>query len=173
MSRWYLVHTKPAGEILAQSHLERQGYEVYLPRLVRPVRRRGRWQEKVVPLFPRYVFLGLNEGYQALAPVRSTIGVADVVRFGSEYAVVPDEVIRDLTARADSVSGLHRLDRTLSLEPGITVKIASGPFDGLEGVFQREVGRERVVVLLNLLGQNASVRVPVDSVIPAFLGRSR
>lgn len=166
MLRWYLIHSKPAGEITAQANLKRQGYEVYLPRLVQPVRHRERWQEKVVPLFPRYLFLGLREGCQALGPVRSTVGVANVVRFGSKYAIVPDQVIRNLRSRADSLSGLHRLDSPSSLEPGMPVKIAHGPFDGIEGVFQRGAGAERVVVLLNLLGQDSPVRVPVDAILP-------
>ena len=159
MWRWYLVHTKPAGEVVAQMHLERQGYEVYLPRLVQSQRRGGRWRERVVPLFPRYLFLRLNAGRQALGPVRSTVGVTNVVRFGSDYAVVPDEVIRGLQARADSETGLHRLNLGCMPEPGMRVRIASGPLDGLEGVFERKAGAERVVVLLRLLGQDARVEV--------------
>ena len=146
----------------------RQGYQVYLPRLVQAVRQRGRWRDRVVPLFPRYLFLGLNEGCQALSPVRSTVGVANVVRFGATYATVPDQVIRGLRARADVQSGLHRMDHPVSLEPGMAVKIASGPFDGLEGIFQRAVGTERVVVLLNLLGQDAAVRVSTNSIVPSL-----
>src|SRR5712671_6899317 len=109
MLRWYLVYTKPLTEAIAQANLERQGYEVYFPRAVQTVRCSGRWLERVVALFPRYLFLRLNEGCQALNPVRSTVGVASVVRFGSRYTVVPEHVISDLQARADPLSGLHRL----------------------------------------------------------------
>ncbi len=42
-ARWYLVLAKPAREPLAQRNLERQGYSVYYPRLVRPFRVRGKW----------------------------------------------------------------------------------------------------------------------------------
>ena len=34
MLRWYLIHTKPLSEVLAQTNLERQGYQVYLPRAI-------------------------------------------------------------------------------------------------------------------------------------------
>lgn len=154
--------------MIARANLQRQGYEVYLPRLSQSVKHRGRWREKVMPLFPRYLFLRLNEGREALAPVHSTVGVARVVRFGASYAIVPDHVISGLRARADTESGLHRLEHATALRPGMAVRIASGPFDGLEGVFQREVGAERVVVLLNLLGQNTSVRVSANAVITCF-----
>ena len=29
MLRWYLIHTKPSGEALAERNLDRQGYDVY------------------------------------------------------------------------------------------------------------------------------------------------
>src|SRR4030081_167147 len=87
-ARWYLVHTRPACERVAQVNLERQGYGVYFPRLLQPVRARGRWVERLVSLFPRYIFLHLEVGCQPLALAQSTVGVAAVVRFGFDYAVV-------------------------------------------------------------------------------------
>ena len=174
MLRWYLIRTKPSAEALAQANLNRQGYEIYLPRTAVSVRRSARWHKRIVPLFPRYLFLRLNEGCQPLHPVQSTPGVACVVRFGSLCTIVPDRVIRDLRARADPASGLHRLTSPPDLVPGAPVRISEGPFDGLAGVFERAAGAERVVVLLRLLGQNASVCVPLDSLIPVHaFGRSQ
>jgi transcriptional antiterminator RfaH len=165
MLRWYLIHTKPSGEALALANLERQGYEVYFPRLVRTMRRAGRPHDRIGALFPRYLFLRLNEGRQALSPVAFTLGVAGIVRFGSRYIAIPNRVIRDLQARAEPESGLHRLSCDVHLAPGARVRIRSGPFDGLEGVFERDAGADRVVVLLQLLGQNAAVCVPTESVM--------
>jgi len=165
MLRWYLIYTKPASEALALKHLARQHYDVYLPRVVQTVRRAGRCHEQVVALFPRYVFLRLSEGEQSLAPVASTVGVAAIVRFGSCYTVVPDQVIQDLQARADPVTGLHRLHRAAKLTPGAAVRIRLGPFSGLEGVFERDAGAERVVVLLRVLGQSAPVCIAADSIL--------
>ena len=165
MLRWYLIHTKPSSEAVALSNLERQGYEAYLPRVVQMLRRSGRRHERIGPLFPRYLFLRLNEGQQALSPVAFTTGVAGIVRFGRSFAVVPDHVIHDLKARADQHTGLHRLTCRSTPAPGAPVRIRLGPFDGLEGVFEREAGADRVIVLLKLLGQNAHVCVSVDSVV--------
>jgi transcriptional antiterminator RfaH len=168
MPRWYLIHTKPLSEELAQTNLERQGYRLYLPRATQAVRRHGHWQDRVVALFPRYLFLHLNEGRQSLGPVRFTMGVANVVRFGSQYTIVPDNVISDLLARADPETGLHRLLGASRLTAGTPVQIRRGPFDGLDAVFEREAGAERVVVLLTLLGHAVSAHVPSDSVRPRF-----
>jgi transcriptional antiterminator RfaH len=95
------------------------------------------------------------------------VGVANAVRFGSRYAIVPDEVVLELREQADPETGLHRLGRRASLLRGSPVRITAGPFDGLEGLFEREAGSERVIVLLRLLGQDAPVRIPSDFVVPA------
>jgi transcriptional antiterminator RfaH len=167
MPRWYLILTKPSGETNAQINLERQNYEVYCPRLLQTVRLAGRWRERIAALFPRYLFVRLEEGQQSLGPVRSTVGVAAIVQFGLRYAAVPNEVVQNLRERADPQSGLHQLGRQSPFLRGSPVRITSGPFEGLEGVFERKSGSERVVVLLKLLGQDASVRVPAGLVLPA------
>jgi transcriptional antiterminator RfaH len=164
MNRWYLVQTKPAGEVTALRNLARQGYEVYYPRLAQSVVYAGKMRERVGALFPRYIFVRVVEGAQALAPINSSKGVLSVVRFGATYAHVPDQVVDELRARADAFTGLHRL-RADKLSRGTAVRIIAGPFEGLEGVFGRHVGPERVTVLLTLLGQNSSVRISNEYVV--------
>jgi transcriptional antiterminator RfaH len=68
MLRWYLVHTMPSGEASAELNLTRQGYRVYFPRVVQAMCSAGKLRERMVALFPRYLFLHLNEGRQCLAP---------------------------------------------------------------------------------------------------------
>jgi transcriptional antiterminator RfaH len=166
MLRWYLIRTKPNAESTAEVNLDRQGYEVYCPRLVQSMPCRGRWRERVVSLFPGYLFLRLDEGRQLLAPVQSTLGVASAVRFGPSYAIVPDTVVQELRERANPETGMHRLKLPARLVPGARVRILAGPFEGLEGIFQRETGSERAIVLLHVLGQIASVGVRVSNVVP-------
>ena len=141
--RWFLVFTKPAGERAAQDNLERQGFRVYHPRLLRPVLYRGRWVDRIVSLFPRYVFVQLDMLCQSIGPVRSTVGVANIVRFGQETAFVPDGIVSALLDRADPESGLHRLNEKRPFAPGDRVHVIAGAFEGLEGVFEREAGEER------------------------------
>jgi transcriptional antiterminator RfaH len=167
MMRWLLILTKPSGERTAQCHLERQGFRVYYPRLLTTSLYRGRWIDRVVSLFPRYVFLQANLNQQSVAPVRSTTGVADVVRFGGEFATVPDAVVDSLIARADPESGLHRLNCSRALERGAPVSIVAGAFEGLEGIFERPAGEDRVIVLLKLLGRDTPVGVPAHFVLPS------
>src|SRR5580700_3557068 len=162
--RWYLVRTKPSREAVAQTNLERQGFEVYCPRLTESSG--NLLTERVTALFPGYLFLQLAEGSQSLRPVQSTIGVANVVRFGLQYTVVPEAVIRGLRMRADPVTGMHRLTGPPMLTVGASVRVCAGAFEGFEGIFQRPSGVDRVVVLLRLLGHDAAVRVPARYVHP-------
>ena len=171
--RWYLIHTKPTREAIAENNLQRQGYQVYYPRLLRPTRIRGRWVNRVASLFPRYLFLRVTVGQQAMGPVCSTVGVANIVRFGYDYTVVPDAVVENLRMRADPASGLHRLQSPALFEPGSAVRVVAGLFDGLQGVFQRESGEERVVLLLGLLGRDTLVQLPAAFVLPQIESRSK
>ena len=69
MRLWYVVHTQPQGEARAKANLERQGYEVYLPRC-RKWRRHARRADIVAaPLFPRYLFLRLDISCERWRPV--------------------------------------------------------------------------------------------------------
>ena len=167
MLRWYLVHTKHSREALARDNLERQGFDVYYPRLAQRAPWRGRLRQQITALFPRYLFLHLNEGHQSLRPVHSTTGVATVVRFGFKYSVVPEQVIRELKGRADPDTGLHQLSRAPTLTYGARVRVCVGTFEGLEGIFERPAGTDRVIVLLRLLGQDTTVHVPAQYVLPS------
>jgi transcriptional antiterminator RfaH len=170
MLRWYLVHTKPGCESIARLNLERQEYEVYFPQLVQPADVRNRGRERVIALFPRYLFVRVDESYQHLSPARGTVGVSSIVRFGDDYAVVPDNVVQELRARADPASGLHRISTDLCLKRGMPVVLTGPPFEGLEAIFEDRAGTDRVVVLLNLLGREARVHVPADRLMPGRTG---
>ena len=169
MLRWFLVFTKPSGEQTAKVNLERQGYCVYHPRLLRPSLHRGQWVDRIVSLFPRYLFIQLDVVRQSLAPVRSTLGVANIVRFGTQSTVVPDPVVAALIHRSDPASGLHHLNRAKPFETGSRVNVIAGTFEGLDGIFERDDGSERVVVLLKLLGQDTPVSVPSRHVVPGIV----
>ena len=123
--------------------------------------------DRIEPLFPRYLFLQMDVEVQSLAPVRSTVGVTDIVRFGAVYATVLDEVVQELMNRAEPETGLHRL-RTPLFERGVHVRVLEGPFSGLEGVFECCEGEERVLILLEVLGRQTRVRVPIDQVVPVY-----
>ena len=165
MSAWYAVMCKPRQEALAETNLANQGYQVFLPRLATQARRAGKWLETIEPLFPRYLFISPKDERQSLAPVRSTLGVASLVKFGSQPASVPSEVVESLRARHDADTGACASKSLFA--PDAPVTFQSGPFAGLEGVFAAESADARVFVLLEFLGKVNKVKVSRDWLVPA------
>ena len=166
MSRWHAVLCKPRREAVAEANLRNQGFEAYLPRMIGLRRKAGRWQEVIEPLFPRYLFLNADDATRSLAPVRSTLGVTNLVRFCGAPAFVPPGVVEALRDAADPETGCHRF-RVAPFAPGERVRFEAGPFKGLEGLFEMESGEARVVVLLDLIGKANRLTVSRDWLVAA------
>ena len=154
---WYVVATRPRQESVARDHLTRQGYSVLLPEISLKKRRQSRWVPVVEPLFPGYLFVQLAFGEDDAAPIRSTRGCRDLVRFGEHYPAVPATVLNALTGQTASVTESGPL-----FTAGETVRIEDGPFAGLTAVFDMPKGDDRAQVLLEMLGKVQQVVVDSD-----------
>ena len=162
---WYVIHTKPRQEQLAAENLLRQAYRVYFPKIKQLKRSRGRQHAQLEPLFPRYIFLQPDSAAHSISPVRSTLGVSTLVRFGQEPAVMRAETlhaIREFETRRNAAC-----DEDISpFQPGVRVHIADGPLAGMEGQVS-DVSNERINVLMQLLGQDTRVSVSHHHVVLA------
>jgi transcriptional antiterminator RfaH len=116
-------------------------------------------------MFPRYLFIHLNRETDNWAPIRSTLGVVSIVRFGRTAARVPDDLLAMLRSREDA-QGIQILP-VEEYKPGSRVRITQGGFAGYEGIFQASTGRDRVTVLLDVLGRKARATVDSASIEPA------
>jgi transcriptional antiterminator RfaH len=158
MKRWYVVHTQSYQESRAELNLRRQGFEVWLP-LSRRTRRHGRQIDTVLaPLFPRYLFVRLDLRSQTWRSINGTFGVVRLLCNGDMALAVPEGLVEEMMQRRDG-SG------TIVLTPprfaGDAVKVTTGPFADLEGLFQTMSGPGRVVLLINLLGRQVRASVPL------------
>lgn len=162
MREWFLIYCKPRQEALAAKNLERQGYEVYLPLLRQ--RRRGQANAGwcVAPMFPRYLFIHLDQESDNWKPIRSTIGVSRMVVFGDVPARVPDTFVDALRAQAGE-NGIHESGQGRFVA-GETVMIVGGPMAGYEAVFKARTAKERVVLLLTIAGRMVAVNVRSDDI---------
>jgi transcriptional antiterminator RfaH len=162
---WYVVNTKARQEQSACENLARQGYLVYLPKIKVIKRIRGLQQAQLEPMFPRYIFLQPSSTAQSLAPVRSTLGVATIVRFGQEPAQMRGEVLQSIRSFEEQRNAAKDADIS-PLQPGQQVRVADGPLAGLEGLIS-SVSKQRVIVLLQLLGQDTEVRLSKHQLLVA------
>lgn len=152
---WFVVYTKPRQESVALTHLLRQGYATWLPAHTAWHKRKGEWQKQVCPMFPRYLLMRPGTAEQSVGPVRSTIGVCDLVRFGNFLALMPDAVVQTLRTLEQQLGRPPTADES-PFQPGKRVRVVEGPLKGLEGIVAH-AARDRVAILLSLLGRESKI----------------
>ena len=138
---WACALTEAHRERVAVRFLTMAGYETYCPMLGT--------KRSPAPLFPSYLFvLVADRGWWT---ARWTIGVRGIVGAHiGEPARVPDLVIGALRARERK--GLIVLPEKSGLRRGDQVRITRGPMAERLAIYEGMKGRERVEVLLALLG---------------------
>ena len=161
MNRWYVVQTQYRNETMAKLNLARQGFDTYLP-LFSKSRRHARKTEWIAaPFFPRYLFVSMDIELSRWRAVRSTIGVTSLICHGERPSPLADSVIDGIRAREDE-RGMVKMNIDLSFQKGDKVKVMAGAFSELSGLFDRISDDRRVVILLDLLGRETRVQLPVE-----------
>ena len=163
---WYVVQTHVHAESKAASHLARQGYSIYLPRYLKRRRHARRVEMVAAPLFPRYLFVAIDRMTQRWRSILSTVGVSQLVRHGEDPAAVPAGVVEALRGREDE-RGLIKLDLRPGFAPGAKIRVVDGVFSDYFGLFEGMADRERVAILLDLLGRKVRVVLDGQSVAAA------
>lgn len=151
--KWHVIHTKVREEFRALENLKNQGFEVFLPTC--QVQKKQGQSVKLVtePLFSRYLFIRLSDATSNWLPIRSTRGVAQLLRFGqvNHPVVIPDPIVDCLRLRCSQEEPLHEL-----FHAGDLVEITQGPFKGLLGFFEKlqtlPDGLARALLLVEILG---------------------
>jgi transcriptional antiterminator RfaH len=152
---WYLILTKPRQETTALINLERQEYLCYLPQLQMQKIRRGKAQIVIEPMFPRYLFVQLDASGngKSWSPIRSTLGVSQLVHFGNQAAKVDDALVELLRSR----------EQTHPVQPlfrdGDAVIITDGPFAGIEAIYQTADAERRSMILLEILSKPVAMQI--------------
>lgn len=151
--KWHVIHTKVREEFRALENLQNQGFEVFLPTY--QVQKKSQVKIKLVtqPLFSRYLFIRLSDVSSNWFPIKSTRGVAQLLRFGqaTEPVVIPDSIVEFLKQRCSQEEPLHEL-----FHAGEMLEIIKGPFKGFLGFFQKlqtlPDGMTRALLLVEILG---------------------
>src|SRR6056297_554544 len=122
---WYLAQLKPGGFERAVTNLARQGYESFMPMREETRRRAERWDTKLRPLFPGYLFVKVPDDRQQWRSINATYGVSRLVALdaGRPTQVAP-ELIAALQAR---VLEDGKLKPTAEFDVGDKVRVVSGP----------------------------------------------
>ena len=129
---WHLVHTKPRGEARSLDNLERQGFEVFLPMISLQKVRRGKLTNVTEPMFSRYLFIRTTTMVQDLSLVRSTLGVIQLVRFGTVPAKVPNDWVESMRLQPAVHEKLFNA--------GDKLLIGNGMLKGLDAIYVQPDG---------------------------------
>ena len=167
---WFCLRTQPKHEHLAATALRRQlEITCFSPRLRfrRATRRGAVWF--VEAMFPGYLFAEFVYSRQH-RQVEYSPGIQGAVRFGDQVAALDSSTIANLRQAADEK---EVVTFNPEIQVGQAVRIAEGPFQGLEAlVTQLLPAKERIRVLLDFLGRSLETEVPMPKVLPLVSPRA-
>jgi transcriptional antiterminator RfaH len=155
MNKWYLIKTKSRQEKIAKANLENQNYDVYCPF--------AKIDNKTVALFPGYLFINLDEKAQNWSPIRSTKGVLNFVRFGLSYANIADNIIEVI--QANELTTSEKIKTLNNFDKGDSVQITEGVLKNCIAIFESFKSNDRVILLMNLMGQQQTINLKRKSLI--------
>lgn len=156
MGYWSVLVTQPRSEKTVVEHLSRQGFGHYLPLLSQMRVVKGKKVTELVPLFPRYVFVRIEQ--DRWYSLKGTRGVSKLLTVDSQPQRISDAVIAQLKANEEELPNVQSF-WTL----GERVRVMSGVFAGMLGIYSGSSRADRERVLLSILGRETLVEVPTTA----------
>ncbi len=171
--QWYVVNTYSGHENKVKEKLEMRAesmdMEDYIYRVIVPEEKvvevkDGVTKEKTKKMFPGYILVEMVMTDEAWYVVRNTPGVTGFIGSSGKGAkptpLQPYEVDKILNNM-----GISRIDVDSELELGTSVKIISGPFNGMFGKIESvDLPNQKVNLTVDLFGQETSVEVEINQI---------
>ena len=123
--KWYLIQIKPNRYKLAEEHLVRQGYNVFLPRMKKTSKKGVKFVNDLIPLFPGYLFLGSELENIPWKSINATRGVSKAITLDGQFRSIEFEIIKGIRSRCDQNGILKSMERVKASD---RARIESGPF---------------------------------------------
>lgn len=161
--RWFCAATRSHEEFRALNELEAQKFPTYLPL---HLDRSPKKPERIVPLFPGYLFVSFDPNVDQWRCIASTRGIWAILGDTPEKPKpIPHGVVEKFIERT---SARRIVDdpgqaRDVIYQKGDLLRVAGGAFKEFEGVCLMST-KDRVKVLLSLFGRPTEVQVPVNLV---------
>lgn len=155
--RWYVVNCQPHQEGRADLNLRQQGFESWVPKLLRTRRHARRIEQIQAPMFPGYLFVKLNLDAQAWRSINGTYGVRRLLCANDQPAPISHGFVETLQQTMDS-DGLISMPKD-AFHVGDKVRLVRGPFADMIATLVRLADGDRVAVMLNVLGREVKALV--------------
>ena len=175
--RWYVVHTYSGYENKVKTDLEHRietyGLEdevvdIQIPtEQVTEIKDGGKRETKDQKVFPGYVLVRMEFNDETWAVVRNTPGVTGFVGLEGKPTPLRRSEFNKIMRRTNPASAKaeKHVTTTTNIEPGMSVKVVSGPladFDGSVSEVNPEAGK--VKVMLTIFGRETPVELNLDQV---------
>ena len=154
---WYAIYTKSRNEKKVADALSEKGIENYLP-LVKKVRQWSDRRKTVEePLFSSYVFVHITE--REHLSVLQTPGIVRFITFERKKVPVRDVQIEAI--RKYVQTGIEDIANKGDYKPGRRVRVIRGALIGLEGHLTEILGKQKVKVEIDAIGQSIFLKIPM------------
>lgn len=170
---WYCVRTAFHQELELDLALRRRGFTVYLPAFLREAERDRKGHikagayDKIVPLFPRYLFVQFDVAEPAWRQIPSIPLVERLFSSTPERPTpVPQQAIEALLRECAPNGVIYPNEAAHkvfdAIEPGTELEILNGPFSSFRAVCLLSE-RKRLRVLASIFGRTTEVELrPAD-----------
>jgi transcription antitermination factor NusG len=143
---WFAIYTRPKNEKKVAEQLFKLGIDVYCPMVTQMKQWSDRKKKVESPLISSYVFVNLDE--KDRNTVFEVHGIVRYLYWLGKPAVVQDHEIALLK---DNLKGILSSVEVQGLQPGDSLIISKGPFQGKEGVVS-QVEKNKIRLILKELG---------------------
>lgn len=155
---WYVLRVTYQREIAASKALEELQIEHYVPTIRTRIRNEKGisigW--KTEPLVHNYIFV--HDSFENILRIKQ--GKLDYLRFvmgkgadgvSDEPQYVPDKQMTDFI-KVVRTMGFKPVDPDIDLKKGDRVRVLTGPFEGVEGIYIKMPNRHEKRVVIKILG---------------------
>ena len=160
---WIVARNKPNQDKIALINLERQNFEFFQPTFKTMSRVQNKFKEIIKPVFPGYIFIAINLEGKNWSKINNTRGISSIIAFKNEIPVVSSEIIDELRYRYSLNDDIKITDQ---FEVDMNVEIKTGPFAPLIGKIDKIDAKQRIWILLDILGTQTRVSINKLNLIP-------
>ena len=161
---WYVASTYLHRENRAHLEVGRAGFDRYLPMETYSAKGKNRKTiERKRPLFPQYLFVRFDIETDPWGYIAEQDAVRTLLDVDGKPAPIPDEFI-DRIKSAEDIGLFDKTVDHLRMTPGDPVEVLEGPFSHHVGKFAGASSRQRVRLLMDVLGRETVVSFDVGDV---------
>ena len=143
---WFAIYTRPKNEKKVAEQLFKLGIDVYCP-MVSQIKQWSDRKKKVEsPLISSYVFVNLEE--KERNKVFEVPGIVRYLYWLGKPAIIQDNEIASLK---ESLKGILTSVEVEGIQPGDSLTITNGPFQGKEGIVS-QLEKNKIRLVLKELG---------------------